>query len=173
MKSDIRTHLLKFVSDWRSIGSIAPSSSNLGNAIAQQCAGLEACQIVELGSGSGAISRYLLDRSPILVEQDVDFCALLRRRYPAANVQHDSAENCLTNLRERCGIVFTIPTINNPAVESLLALLTRKYQSGDLAWVVAFTYGFGDPLQGMRFQSSQMRQTVWRNMPPARVWVYQ
>src|SRR5205807_717872 len=80
----------------RFTGAVAPS----GRALARTMAG--ALQphldglIVELGPGTGPVTRALLDRGVdrtrlVLVEYNPDFCALLKTRFPGARVLEGDA----------------------------------------------------------------------------------
>jgi phosphatidylethanolamine/phosphatidyl-N-methylethanolamine N-methyltransferase len=72
-----------FVRHPRAVGSIVPSSPYLAAAVAAPVPASAQC-VVELGPGTGPITRALLARlgpsaAVVAVEIDPDFCALLRR----------------------------------------------------------------------------------------------
>lgn len=87
-----------FVRHPRAVGSIVPSSPSLAAAVAAPVAAGAQC-VVELGPGTGPITRALLARlgpsaAVVAIEIDPDFCALLRRtvRDPRLHVVRARAE---------------------------------------------------------------------------------
>ncbi|WP_428099792.1 class I SAM-dependent methyltransferase [Candidatus Rariloculus sp.] len=86
--------LTSWVRDPRAIGAVAPSSPMLARLMVRGlCAG---ARVVELGSGTGAVTQAILDTGVrecdlYLIEQDERFVDHLKRRFPgAATVQADA-----------------------------------------------------------------------------------
>lgn len=83
--------LAKFLRFGTRIASVTPSSRFLARAVAAHIPAGYAGTIIELGAGTGVITRELLSRvSPeariIVVENDPDFAALLREKYTCSSV---------------------------------------------------------------------------------------
>lgn len=80
------------------VGSIVPSSRYLAKAVIKQHNFAAAKIIVELGPGTGAITKYVI---PLLkegtlyvaIEIDREACSILQKRWPQIAVHNDSAEN--------------------------------------------------------------------------------
>ena len=89
-----------FLCDPLHVGAIAPASSSLGDRIgaatrkaardgfrngAERGIGMHARpRIVELGAGTGSVSRFISAMNPVLVERNGEWAALLRRALPVS-----------------------------------------------------------------------------------------
>ncbi len=84
--SDFTLFLGKFVRQGTAIASLAPSSRWLSQATVRNIDWSQAGVIVELGAGTGPITRVIAARARpecrvIVLERDPDFCRLLRARF--------------------------------------------------------------------------------------------
>ncbi|HZT50594.1 MAG TPA: rRNA adenine N-6-methyltransferase family protein, partial [Stellaceae bacterium] len=138
------------------VGAIAPSSRGLAQAMARQIDPLATGAVVELGGGTGSITRALLERglAPdrlVVVERDRTLAALLRSRFPGVRVLHGDAAGLVALLRPyaiegAAAIVSSLPLLSLPKlmrrriVEQSFALL------GDHGTFVQYTYGVASPL---------------------------
>jgi phosphatidylethanolamine/phosphatidyl-N-methylethanolamine N-methyltransferase len=177
----------KFLRTWigkpLSVGAVAPSSKALARLMANYVDPAVAGPIVELGPGTGPVTEALVARGIdparlTLVEYDPEFCRLLRERYPTATVVQGDAYDLQQTLdgvlREpAAAFVSGLPLFNKP-LKARLELLEQAFgmmQPG--APFVQFTYNAISPIPRsqarIRFEASGR---VWRNLPPARVWVY-
>src|SRR4029078_9308073 len=78
------------------MGAVMPSSRLLARTMAQYVDVESEGPVIELGPGTGAITKALIDRGVdqkrlVLVEYNPGFCALLRDRYPQATVVQGDA----------------------------------------------------------------------------------
>src|ERR1700742_2998412 len=78
------------------MGAVMPSGRLLARTMAQFVDVDSSGPVVELGPGTGAITKALIDRGIdqkrlVLVEYNPGFCALLRDRYPQAKVVQGDA----------------------------------------------------------------------------------
>src|SRR5215468_8536480 len=78
------------------MGAVMPSGRLLARTMAQYVDRDGEDPIIELGPGTGAITSALIDRGVdpkrlVLVEFNPGFCALLRDRYPQANIVQGDA----------------------------------------------------------------------------------
>jgi phospholipid N-methyltransferase len=86
MMSDFTLFLGKFLKQGTAIASLAPSSPWLARATVRNIDWQQARVIVELGAGTGPITRVLAANAPpgcrvVVLERDPDFCRLLRERF--------------------------------------------------------------------------------------------
>ena len=169
------------------IGAVAPSSPALARSMAQLVGPPAGCRVVELGGGTGAITGALLShgidpRHLMVVERDPVLYQALRQRFPDLHLlEGDAAE--LPALLARHGlepvnaVVSGLPLLGMPAPvqEAILAAAFRVLLPGGR--VIQFTYGPSIPVR----QSVPARLglvarpagRVWKNVPPARIWVFE
>ena len=93
---------LRFLGLWfkrpRSMGAIVPSSGRLARAIACEVDFNRPGVIVELGGGTGSITRALVERAVygneiVVIEREASLCARLAARFPGIRVICGDAEN--------------------------------------------------------------------------------
>lgn len=166
------------------IGALAPSSRYLAGAMARQVDIRQARLVVELGGGTGSITRALLaagvaPEKLIVVERDERLHLLLVERFPGLRVLHGDAAQLVSLLRplgitSASAIVSSLPLLSMPKrlrhriVEQSFALL------GERGNLVQFTYGLASPLPEREFAvSGRVAARVWRNLPPAFVWRFE
>ncbi len=164
--------LKKYLQDPQSIGSVIPSSEFLAKAIFATIKELDQVNIIEIGAGTGAITKHISSLNPLLVEIDEEFCTLLRQNYPHLKTINGCALEQLQKVEQRFGLVLSIPLINNPFKASFIPIIESLYNRGLLQWCVMYTYGINDPLGEVNFQSKSRKKFVVKNIPPASVWVY-
>ena len=124
------------------------------------------------------MQRGIAEERLILIEFDPDFCTLLRRRFPKALVVQGDAyalQKAVDPLLfgTVAAIVSGLPLFTKP--ESIRLRLLRDafnvLQKG--APFIQFTYAVISPLPlRARGFIAERSSRVWRNMPPARVWIY-
>jgi phosphatidylethanolamine/phosphatidyl-N-methylethanolamine N-methyltransferase len=86
--NDFSLFLGKFLRHGTAIASLAPSSRWLSRATVRNVAWDRARVVVELGAGTGPITRVLVKKAPpecrlVILERDPDFARILRERYAA------------------------------------------------------------------------------------------
>jgi phospholipid N-methyltransferase len=86
MMSDFTLFLGKFLKQGTAIASVAPSSPWLSRTTVRNIDWQRAEVVVELGAGTGPITRVLAERARpgcrvVVLERDPDFCRLLRERF--------------------------------------------------------------------------------------------
>ncbi|RVT99287.1 methyltransferase [Rhodovarius crocodyli] len=163
-------------------GAFKPSSPDLARAMAGQVDPSIPGPIVELGPGTGAITRALVERGVdparlVLVEADPNFCTLLRRRWPTARVLQADAYGTPSLMRDfdapAAAVVAGLPLLIRPPSQRLRLVMDCLRQASPGAPFIQFTYFVRSPVPaprpGLRAHGSSM---VWRNLWPARVWTY-
>ena len=166
------------------IGALAPSSRHLGRAMARQVDVGAGGLVIELGGGTGSITRALLEAGLpperlVVVEQDPTLHALLERSFPAIPVIRGDAAHLVQLLRpmgisRAAAIVSGLPLLSMPRhlrrriVEESFAFL------GESGSFIQFTYSLASPLPRREFAiEGAIAQRIWRNFPPAAVWRFQ
>src|ERR1700678_1641535 len=106
------------------MGAVMPSGRVLARTMAQYVDIKSTGPVVELGPGTGAITNALIDRGVdqkrlVLVEYNPGFCALLRDRYPQAQVIKgdpyvlgDSRDDVL--VKPASAVVSGLPLVTKP-----------------------------------------------------------
>lgn len=163
----------KFINNSRSLGSIAPSSKFLVKEICLLIDELPLAKIVELGAGNGAITSKLINKDNLtIVELDRHFAYILSNKFNI-RIENKCAIQYLQEINEECGIVSSIPLINNANFKKKFTKeLDSFYHKGYLKWLITYTYGLRDPLRNVGFKTRKKVKTVFLNLPPASIWVY-
>ena len=180
------THFFRsLIENPRLTGAIAPSGPFLARAMARAAAGAREGLVVELGPGTGPVTRALIESGIarerlVLVEYDPGFCRLLAHRFaPARVVQGDAYDLPLTlaeiSDRPIAAIVSSLPLLNQPPSVRARLIEDAFDVMGAGGIFVQFTYGLRSPIPRQacvnRF-SGHCGAPIWRNLPPARVWTY-
>lgn len=162
------------------MGSIVPSSRILARAIANAAACREGEVVVELGAGTGAISRGLLERLPpeslVMVELDPSLVSFLRERFPGVRVLQGDAGRLAPLLAaegiERVGTVVSgLPLVYMP-FEFQRAVLDQSFEVlPEDGFVLQYSYSPVAPIPVARLGlEAELVRYVLRNIPPATVW---
>jgi phosphatidylethanolamine/phosphatidyl-N-methylethanolamine N-methyltransferase len=175
------------------VGSIAPSSRKLADAIASQVPLERPGWIVELGGGTGVVTAALLraglaPRRLVVIERDPQLHRHLLERFPDANILLADAAKLAEALKP---LGIKPPGVGAPAsaqvaaIVSGLPLLTFPRQVQDDivhgafsylppgAPLLQFTYGPMSPLPRERLKlEGRVAHRIIGNLPPASIWVY-
>lgn len=178
---------VRFLRNWAEhplrTGAVAPSSKMLSKLMASFVEPQHPGPIVELGPGTGVVTRAMLargieERRLMLIEYSDDFCELLRKRFPhAAIVQGDAYAlgDLLSDLGESslASVISGLPLFTQPLPlrRRLLADALRLMAPG--APFIQFSYALVPPVPPAR-SLYRIARTPWvvGNVPPARVWLY-
>lgn len=184
--SSLAVFVGELIADPRSIGAPIPSS----RALARRMASFIPCRpkgyVIELGPGTGVITRAILERGVplhrlILVERSYEMAKMLRKKFPGVKMIFGDAAD-LTRLlarhidleteRVEC-VVSSLPlrSLPKPVVESIARELKQllKEDGRFIQYTYALRHGCNGALKS--FNRARSR-TVWLNLPPARVDVY-
>jgi len=183
--ADQKRFLSALLRDPRRAGAVAPSSHALARAMARFARKRDGL-VVELGPGTGPVTQALLESGVpreklVLIEYDVNFCRLLESRFPGVRVLRGDAFRLAATLSDSvetdvAAVVSSLPLLNEPP-PSRARLLDEAFSLMGAAGVfVQFTYGLGPPIRrdalGGRY-TLRRRASIWGNLPPAHVWVYE
>jgi phosphatidylethanolamine/phosphatidyl-N-methylethanolamine N-methyltransferase len=148
-----------------------------------KCEGL----VIELGGGTGAITRALLQTrlkpdQLIVVERDPYFYRYLKQRFPDVNVLCGDAMHLKSLLNGSLdkfpvrAVVSGLPLLSMNAKEQKQLLEHALSLTEGKGTFIQFSYALTSPLKKSVAKElqlvSQCVAHVWRNVPPAKVWVY-
>ncbi|MBE1159165.1 class I SAM-dependent methyltransferase [Dyella acidiphila] len=183
---------LTFFREWikhpLQMASILPSGRPLARMMVSAMPTDARC-VIELGAGTGVITEALLHHgvSPaqlLVLEMNATLHGILRRRFPQAQVLCADARH-VNELAQRTGVLAPAGADAILSSLGLLAMppaLQRDIVAAALAVLrpggvfVQYTYGWRSPMHpevqqqlGLHCRRVGM---VWRNLPPANVYVY-
>ncbi len=173
-------------------GAQVPSSRKLARAMAAAAAPAVGETVVEIGPGTGVVTRALLAQGVpaerlLLVELNPDFCSYLRRSFPGVRVvQGDAfelAQSVAGYLDGPVGaVVSSLPLFVYPKerreylLDQALTVAASGRSSGDATSggrVVQFTYSTISPFPfDPATVDASVSRRIWLNLWPAVVWTY-
>lgn len=179
---------MEFYRGWlnnpKMVGAIAPTSSGMARKMASVTRPDNGRPVLELGPGTGVVTKAILDQGIdpgrlISVERSEDFLPGLKRRHPGVGFVHGNAFDIAQIAKEQGiekfdTIVSSLPLLTMPVHHRfhLLEMLLDLLEPGRP--LIQFSYLLRPPIPiwPERYVVSQLT-TVLRNLPPARLWVYQ
>lgn len=172
------------------MGAVAPSSARLAAVLASIVPRAGAPVVVELGPGTGAVSAVIAARLPagarhLAVELDPDMVAFLRRARPGLEVVPGDARELGKLLAEHgvdrvdaviCGLPWAL--FDDATQADILGEVSRAIGASGAFTTFAYLQGMALPAARRfratlrsRFDEVLVSATVWRNTPPAFVYV--
>lgn len=175
----------EFITTPRHIGALLPSSGRLARRIADQVPATGNGYIVELGAGTGAITRALVNHLAeperlVCIERSPALANMLRQRFPGLHIIEGDAMHLDRLLTDTVGphahvshVVSSLPlrSLAPACVREISRQVNRQLPSD--GHYIQFTYHVGDP--GNDAPAGFRRvgfSRVWGNLPPARVDVF-
>jgi phosphatidylethanolamine/phosphatidyl-N-methylethanolamine N-methyltransferase len=166
------------------VGAIAPSSRSLGRLVARHAVGSPDDVVVELGAGTGTITRELINAGArednlVLVELDGDLARYLRRWFPRATIVQDDASRPAevvpdAVLGRAASVISGIPALQFPPDKQrgYMAQCARCLRPG--GHVLQYTYSLKSPIRlGATGVTGRRLGLTLINLPPAHVWGYE
>jgi phosphatidylethanolamine/phosphatidyl-N-methylethanolamine N-methyltransferase len=165
------------------MGAVTPSGKVLARTMASFVDPRIEGPVIELGPGTGPVTDALIRRGVaqdrlVLIEYNPDFCLLLKRRFPKATILQGDAydlQEALSGIltEPAAATVSSLPLFTKPMDQRLDLLETAQEIMHPDAPFIQFTYAVVPPMPA-RSEAYRTRASnrVWRNLPPARVWVY-
>jgi phosphatidylethanolamine/phosphatidyl-N-methylethanolamine N-methyltransferase len=183
--ADSARFLKSLIAAPRLTGAVAPSGRALARAMAAAAGPPPHGLIVELGPGTGPVTRSLIESGVarerlVMVEFDPGFCRLLRRRFAPARIIEGDAYDLPRTLAELAGqpiaaFVSSLPLLNQPPQRREKLIGDAFALMGPAGLFVQFTYGLMSPIPrevcASRYDARRSRP-ILLNLPPARVWTY-
>ncbi len=178
-----------FVQEWlqtpRKTASVAPSSRALSKAMAQWVNPQSKHFVLELGPGTGAITRALLKHGVpedriVCIENNPKMAEVLRERFPRTHIIDGDARELDSLLKNHFGVdcveavISSLPLLNfSPDEAENLSNKIRAILRPRGRWV-QYSYNLGkEHPKGAEHFDLIKSDVVWMNFPPARLNVYQ
>lgn len=168
------------------IGAVAPSGRDLAAGMAGPVDPAAPGAVIELGGGTGRMTRGLLDRGIppadlFPVEKDETLYGLLVARFPELRIIHGDAADLAhiagdLGLAQVKAVVSGLPLIGmpRPVRRAIVGSAFDVLAPGGI--FVQFTYTPVSPVHASIMEevgiAGRAVKLVWLNLPPARVWVY-
>lgn len=180
MAKDIAIFIGEMMRRPTEVVAIAPSSSATARLMTQ---GLEHTDgpIVEIGPGTGAFTRAILERGVAperltLLELNARFCEALREKFPGVTVLNMKAQDIQeTGLKGVSAVVSGVPVLARPQIQREVVGRALDVMAPNGVFT-QITYANKAPISremqselGIR---AEKRGTVWGNLPPARVFAF-
>ncbi|RFU11953.1 methyltransferase type 12 [Rhodobacteraceae bacterium W635] len=179
MSGDLGLFIAQLFRKPHQVVALAPSSRALS---AEMAATLDPSggPVIELGAGTGRITRAILDRGIPAdqvhsVEMNPDFCDKLRTDFPGLNVYRMSAGDVgALEVTGAQAVVSGLPLLSMPFDLQNAILRGSFAQVGAAGSYIQFTYGPKPPVKAEIREAMGLTWTtsrkVWGNLPPARVY---
>jgi phosphatidylethanolamine/phosphatidyl-N-methylethanolamine N-methyltransferase len=189
-KRNYKNHL-SFILTWirspRSIGAVIPSSKALSKAMAAQIELSARGDLVEIGAGTGVVTKEVLARLAgqkklLVIERNEHFFNILHKIFPTTHLINDDAQNLMQiladqNITEVNAIISSLPLLSLPATIRGNIIAAMAQAIGENGRIIQFTYGLNSPIPQELLVQNQLKgeckKLVICNIPPAKIWVYQ
>ncbi len=182
---DTTTSLLAFSGQLlrhpRQVSALAPSSPSLCRLMARQLP-RSAVRVAEFGPGLGNITREILatgikPQDLWLFELNGVFCDQLRGSFPGVTVVNRPAQAMAVSAQTPFeAVVSGLPLLSMPREVQRQILMAAFGGMVDDGVYIQFTYGPTSPLHASVARELGLSFTrtvrVWKNIPPATVYVY-
>lgn len=163
--------LKKFLKDPKNIGAIVESSKSSAKKIASLINKTSTKNIIEIGGGTGVLSKFIENKELSIIERDSDFIELLKKNYPNSKVVNSCGIEFLNNYTNKYGLLTSIPLIKNETKIELTKVINEHIQNDQLEWFIILGYKYSNQLKGINFKNHE-RHFVFNNLPPAFIWHY-
>ncbi|WP_198021947.1 methyltransferase domain-containing protein [Algiphilus aromaticivorans] len=180
LSGEAALHFRKLLRHGRAVAALTPSGRALARACCRFIDPTRPQTIVELGAGTGAVTRCAAarmhpDSRLIAIERDPDFVAMLRASLPRAEALEGNAEAMSALLAER-GVArvdvvlngLPMPSLPEPARAAVLAAIAALPGNPWVAQITVMPWVFRRFYT--RFFEEVRFELAWRNLPPAGVY---
>ncbi len=168
------------VSNPGKVGALAPSSPKLSELMASSV-DPNAASVLEIGAGTGSITRALLRRGLgperlFVIERDPSLAAFLQQKFPGVQVRCAEAVQAIRSLSaEEVGqmqtVISSLPLRNFSLIEQMRIVRAMMGTLSKEGQLIQFTYGSGCPIPSRKLGlTAECLGRVWLNVPPAAVW---
>jgi phosphatidylethanolamine/phosphatidyl-N-methylethanolamine N-methyltransferase len=165
------------------IAAICASSDHLADAFARLADLRRPGAVLELGAGTGSLTRGLLRAGCarerlVVLEREPALAALLRRDFPRVEIIEDDAARLSEHLAARgidqlAAVVSSLPIKWFPVPAQRAIVLGCLERLGPGGRFLQVTNAFSSPvaIEELGLTGREARR-VWRNVPPAQIWSY-
>jgi len=165
------------------IAAITPSSTRLATVMAQLVDLARPGPVLELGAGTGSLTRGLLQRGCppqriVALECEARLTETLRREFPGISTITGDATRLADHLADHgidrlCAVVSSLPIKWFPAAAQRAVVQPCLSRLGPNGKFLQMTNAFASPIaMGSLGIAGSPVAYVWRNLPPAQVWAY-
>lgn len=168
------------------LGAVVPSGRALARAMAAHIDLASPGVVVELGGGTGSITRALLRAGTapedlVVVEREAKLCRIIRARFPGVRVLRADARDLERLLREAGvervkAVVSGLPLLSMEREDCRQILRAAFSVLGPEGEFLQFTYSPASPVshetRGLLGITGKREEWVLSNLPPAAVWRY-
>lgn len=178
--------LQAFLKNPAKVGAIAPSSPELAQKMIEDIAPDENNIILELGVGTGAITKFAQeivpnDASYLGIELDKDLVKNLKKNYPELKIVRGNACDAFSIHQKSClgkvgFIICCLPfvSIPNDVGEKILTVVDRFMENGCTFRTFQYAHGYYFPSaiklrehMRNRYGKAQRSSMIMKNVPPA------
>lgn len=181
--TDEMRFLRGFLANPLKVASPVPSGQKLARAIARQIDPRPGGTVLELGPGTGAVTKAILEFGVAPadlagIEFDPEFVGLLRTRFADVRILSGDAFDFRRVIGEAGiaeplrSIVSGVPVLSRPQEVRQAFLRDAMAALRDDAPFVQFSYGMEPPIAPTLGVAVKRAAIVWQNLPPMHVWVY-
>jgi phosphatidylethanolamine/phosphatidyl-N-methylethanolamine N-methyltransferase len=168
------------------VGALMPSGPVLAAALAAEVDTEAPGTVVELGPGTGCVTRALLEAGVepgqlVAIERNASFCKLFRERFSEVRIVSGEAQ-ALEQLLQQAGVgpvkavVSSLPLLSMTSAYRRAVLYQIAAVLGAEGVLVQYTYGPAAPvppeLGAELGVIGERTKWVLANLPPAAVWRY-
>jgi phosphatidylethanolamine/phosphatidyl-N-methylethanolamine N-methyltransferase len=165
------------------VAAWAPSSAATGRTMAETAGLGPEDTVVELGGGTGTVTRTILDRGVepgnlVVIEREAAFAAHLRKTYPGVRVVEGDAR-CFGWLLAPLAIprvtavISTLPIVWFGADAQRRILNQAFALMGPGGRFLQLTNQFAPPIPRSPDTRARRAAYVWANFPPSSIWLYE
>ena len=178
--------LQAFIKNPLKVGAIAPSSPELAKKMLEGIKPAENRVVLELGVGTGAITKYLQnilpdEKSYLGIELDRDLVKSLRTNYPKLKIVRGNATETFS-IHQKTGlgkvgfIICCLPFVSlpNEIGEQILLEVDKFMRQGCLFRTFQYAHGYYMPwaiklreFMRNRYGKAKKSQLIVKNVPPA------
>jgi len=175
--------LLRVLRNPRQLGAVAPSSRHLGALLARHAMVQDDSPIIELGGGSGSLTRALITAGIhpsriYVIEVDPELAGYLKNALPAVNIIQGDARDLSKILPSHVvgkinRIVSGLPMINFPELMRRQIMESSFHVMAKEGRFLQYTYSFRSSIDAEAYHLQKKRLgSILLNIPPATVWQY-
>jgi phosphatidylethanolamine/phosphatidyl-N-methylethanolamine N-methyltransferase len=183
MDSAARLFLKTWFKSPLGVAAWAPSSATTGRTMAEAAALGPDDTVVELGGGTGTVTRTILDRGVrpenlVVVERERAFAAHLRKTFPGVRVLEGDAR-CFGwllaphTIPRVTAVISTLPIVWFDADAQRRILNQAFALMGPGGRFLQLTNQFAPPIPRSADTRARRAAYVWANFPPSSIWLYE
>ena len=152
--------LKKFLNDPLNVGAIIESSNTSAKKIGELINKKDTKNIIEIGGGTGQLSKYILNKNLTIIERDIELSEHLKKKYKNNEI-----------INSKYGLLTSIPLIKKDTRTDLVNIINQHIENNQIEWFIILGYKYFNSFSDISFKNHK-RSLVLRNVPPAFIWHY-